>query len=121
MSKTCVVLRRSDRGAFFECTELIFSQVFLDNCVAVFRVVVAGAWSVPRVSIQLTLCPFRMCFLENPRRCVRLPSDATAAWPRVRGTVFRVVVAGRYLVCRFTDPFASVSYGHVRGKGAASF
>ena len=38
--------------------------------------------------------------LENPRRCVSPPSDATAVTAPVC-PVFRVVVAGRYLVCRF--------------------
>ena len=38
--------------------------------------------------------------LENPRRCVSPPSDATAVTVPVC-PVFRVVVAGRYLVCRF--------------------
>ena len=38
--------------------------------------------------------------LENPRRWVSPPSDATAVTAPVC-PVFRVVVAGRYLVCRF--------------------
>ena len=37
--------------------------------------------------------------LENPRRCVSPSSDATAVTAPVC-PVFRVVVAGRYLVCR---------------------
>ena len=50
-------------------------------CVAVFRVVGSG-WSVPCVSIQLILSQQT----EWHDRCM---------------AVFRVVVAGRYLVCRF--------------------
>ena len=44
--------------------------------------------------------------LENPRQCVSPPSGAAAVTAPVC-PVFRVVVAGRYLVCvDSTDPFS---------------
>ena len=94
------------RVAFACRSELTFSQKdpvdstdpFANR---LFRVVMAG-WSAMCVDLTDLFSKNKGGgrILENPRRCVSPPSDATAA-PAPVWSVFRVVVAGRYLVCRF--------------------
>ena len=75
-----------------------------------------SGWSVPCVSIQLTLSHVRtiQLALSQLHRATRPPRGSVSCG--------RLVVAGRYLVCRFNSPYGSALREHPTGapNGSAS-